>query len=662
MIGIIKGHSRLVFIYLVTVALTCGLLVFLGVNSIGNYKELTEKRIIEEQMEIADRYLVAYEDLMDSLDLMISDTRTGTVRSDGHGLQKIFPQSDYLLFDSTDLLIDPPFIRTGFKRSGDSSPGFNKTFRSGEKEEFTAGRPDRAAVLYATSLESATNVHDSARACLAQARVFIKQGLYEEANGQYARIITELGEAVNNDGFPYAYLAIHQLLRSESDLDEEIIRVFLERILDNKIPYAGLITDVVAAIRAHRPHDPGHYNLQEKDSLCNLVEHKANLILEYTVQFENRIKANAVKDSSGQSFRIIHGKRDEDFLLYFADRDLFYGLVITFETVHQAVLHRLNLVEKQFEHIIALSGSSGTDSGKKRPLISRIKFPLSAGSTDVVISIRDPSRVNRYVFIRELATGLGLVLIILVSGSGFYLLLADIKRKRRMDILRADFVANVTHELKTPLTSIHMFADSILAGKAKTPEKLQKYSRVILKESEKLRRMVTNILEFSRKENEGLDYKLMECRLDMIVEDALNENIYWLDINKFKVHTEIEQGLSAMADPEGLKQVISNLISNAIKYSEETREVTVKVYGKNGKAVIEMWDRGIGIPKNEQALIFKKFYRVQAPEGARASGTGLGLTVSRDIVEAMGGELRVKSEINNGSTFSVILNKTPDHE
>ena len=131
---------------------------------------------------------------------------------------------------------------------------------------------------------------------------------------------------------------------------------------------------------------------------------------------------------------------------------------------------------------------------------------------------------------------------------------------------------------------------------------------------------------------------------------------YWLEINKFNVSTEIEDGIFAYIDQEAIKQALSNLIGNAIKYSPVSKNLYVRLKKQTEKIIIEVEDTGLGIPKEQINLIFEKFYRVKSKENETPSGTGLGLTVTRDIIKAHNGELYVTSELKKGSKFTIILN------
>ena len=151
------------------------------------------------------------------------------------------------------------------------------------------------------------------------------------------------------------------------------------------------------------------------------------------------------------------------------------------------------------------------------------------------MSLKNENIIDQAVFRRKITYGIGLFLFLGTMVLGLYLLIQDVNREKRMNKLRANFVSNVTHELKTPLTSINMFAEALNMGKDTLDSRQIKYLNIIVKESEKLKRIINNILEFSKKENDKLSYKLEKSNLTEIVESTLKEMNYFLEINKFEV-------------------------------------------------------------------------------------------------------------------------------
>jgi signal transduction histidine kinase len=234
---------------------------------------------------------------------------------------------------------------------------------------------------------------------------------------------------------------------------------------------------------------------------------------------------------------------------------------------------------------------------------------------------------------------------------GVVLILRDITREKHMARLRSDFISNVTHELKTPLTSIRMYAESLLIGRVNSDQVQKEYLSVVVNETDRLKRMINNILEFSKMEKGKPEYFFVNSNLASILKSAIQEMNYWLDKEGFDVVTELDDTILASVDPEKMKQAISNLLSNAIKYSTDTKKIFVRLFKKPEHVCIEVEDKGMGIPEDMLSRIFEQFYRIGQKESI--SGTGLGLTVVKEIVEAHSGTISVTSEIGKGSKFTV---------
>ncbi len=163
---------------------------------------------------------------------------------------------------------------------------------------------------------------------------------------------------------------------------------------------------------------------------------------------------------------------------------------------------------------------------------------------------------------------------------GVILILRDIAREKHLANLRSDFISNVTHELKTPLTSIRMYAESLGMRRVKSDSGQRKYLSVIVNESERLKRMINNILEFSKMEKAKQEYHPVESNLSEILQAAILDMSYWLEKKEFNLITEIDRDIIAKVDPEKFYQVYSNLLNNAIKYSGDSRQILCAVIQK----------------------------------------------------------------------------------
>jgi len=233
------------------------------------------------------------------------------------------------------------------------------------------------------------------------------------------------------------------------------------------------------------------------------------------------------------------------------------------------------------------------------------------------------------------------------------LILRDIARENQIARLRADFISNVTHELKTPLTSIHMFAESLLLKRVNQESDNDEYLAIIIKESERLQRMINNILEFSKMEKGKSEYRFEECNLSRLLKEVIHEVNYWLAEKHFNVVTELDEKISADVAPDKIKLAFSNLINNAIKYSIDKRNIIIRLFREKEHIYIEVEDQGVGIPDDQLTRIFDKFYRIDQSDSI--SGTGLGLSVVKEIIDAHSGTITVTSNVGKGSKFSIKL-------
>ncbi|HET7747003.1 MAG TPA: HAMP domain-containing sensor histidine kinase [Vicinamibacteria bacterium] len=244
----------------------------------------------------------------------------------------------------------------------------------------------------------------------------------------------------------------------------------------------------------------------------------------------------------------------------------------------------------------------------------------------------------------------------LMLGAGLYLVYGNLRREAHLSRLKSDFVANVSHELKTPLALIRLFAETLELGRVPTEEKARQYYRVINKESQRLTQLINNILDFSRIEAGRKEYRFAPTDVARVVREVIESYRFQIEQQGFALAMEIEDGLPPiMADHEALGQAVLNLVNNAIKYSSEVKSIAVAVRKDDDTIRVSVTDRGIGIPKGEHKKIFEKFYRGEDSLVHETKGSGLGLSLVRHIMEAHGGHVVVESTPGKGSTFSLVL-------
>jgi two-component system phosphate regulon sensor histidine kinase PhoR len=242
--------------------------------------------------------------------------------------------------------------------------------------------------------------------------------------------------------------------------------------------------------------------------------------------------------------------------------------------------------------------------------------------------------------------------------KGVLLVFHEITELKKLEQMRKDFVANVSHELKTPITSIKGFSETLLDGAMKEEETLEAFLRIILNESDRLQMLIEDLLDLSRIEQHGFHLNIEE--LDIVI--LLNEMITLLkgkaEGKNIELHlAHIASPIFVKGDYSRLKQVFINLLSNAITYTPTGGFVEIDVKENEEKVYIQIKDTGIGIEKEEIPRIFERFYRIDKARSRNSGGTGLGLAIVKHIVEAHKGSISVTSVKDKGTTFTISLEK-----
>jgi signal transduction histidine kinase len=228
------------------------------------------------------------------------------------------------------------------------------------------------------------------------------------------------------------------------------------------------------------------------------------------------------------------------------------------------------------------------------------------------------------------------------------------RRESEMAQLKSDFVANVSHDLKTPLSVIRMFGETLEMGRVTDDAQRQHYYRVIAQESERLSRLVENVLNFARIEGGRRTYDMAPTPVERLIRETVDAFAYPLAHEGFKVSVDVAPDVPPVPmDAGAVGQALANLIDNAIKYSGDDRRLGVEARVVDGQLALAVEDAGIGIPAEEHARIFEKFYRVGRGDTQGRRGSGVGLALVRHVAEAHGGRVTVESAPGRGSRFTM---------
>jgi two-component system phosphate regulon sensor histidine kinase PhoR len=239
---------------------------------------------------------------------------------------------------------------------------------------------------------------------------------------------------------------------------------------------------------------------------------------------------------------------------------------------------------------------------------------------------------------------------------GAILVLHDVTELRRLENMRREFVANVSHELKTPLASIKAYVETLLGGALNDTEINVLFLRRIAEQADRLHRLILDLLRLARVESGQEAFEIKAVPLADMVASRVGELQAAATAKRITLVTQpSDPPICVRADAEGVRTILDNLLDNAIKYTPDGGQVTIRWKSEDSMAVIEVEDTGIGIAPRDQARIFERFYRVDKARSRELGGTGLGLSIVKHLSQAFGGTVAVRSEVGRGSIFTVRL-------
>jgi two-component system, OmpR family, phosphate regulon sensor histidine kinase PhoR len=284
--------------------------------------------------------------------------------------------------------------------------------------------------------------------------------------------------------------------------------------------------------------------------------------------------------------------------------------------------------------------------------------PLGATAPDTRVSFAaiDPDIERSRLTLQQSFYGAVLALVLGVAILGVFLLWRDMRREARLGALRTQFVASVSHELKTPLTSIRMFAETLRMRDELETRTQNECLDTIIAESERLTRLLNNVLDFSRIEQERKTYDFTTLDLRDVIRAAVRTVQYPLAEGGFDLQVGLDPTIPPVhADPDAMQQAILNLLTNAMKYSGTGRRIALSLAREGGEAVISVTDDGAGVADDDLPRLFDRFYRARTVANQHIPGAGLGLTIVQHIVQAHGGGVAAESTPGSGSTFRIRL-------
>ena len=616
-----EPHRRLIVLLLLALLVPCVVLTVLGVRMIRQEHELSAKRLADERQALTAQARQELLSRLKRIELQVQNALGSQPASQYTHL------SVALVARIAGGRIVLPWEEASIKqesRTAIGAPDFARKIQEGEHQEFRGSQPDSAAARYQEALRLAKHPAQTAYARLLLARALAKSGRLPEARFHYLKLVAVPSTLVDDQGVPFRLYAASRLAGEETTPD--VLRGLLE--------------------------EPGWLAPSAYYMIAELVESSAGEAVELKQAAHARIRdveqVQALQSELPNLAAFEHTPDEQPVWTRFGEPAWLLSVTPVLADSPRT------LIAVRAERVL---GSLPTDRLRFLTAKGPGAWPAGEGFPGLYLAFVPPrNEVSEGWSLRQSFYLAALLLVLTTTLVGAYLLWRDVRRELRMGEMRAQFVSSVSHELKTPLTAIRMFAETLRMRRWKDEQTQQEYLDTIVNESQRLARLVDNVLDFSRIERGKRIYNLKPSSLAEVVRAAARAVQYPLGQQGFRLDAEVEDGLPPVrADTDALEQAVLNLLINAMKYSGDAREIGLRLRRVDGRARIEVSDRGIGIPAEEQKRIFEKFYRAPTRENQLIPGTGLGLTLVEHVAKAHGGTVRVESQPGQGSTFSIEL-------
>jgi signal transduction histidine kinase len=560
---------------------------------------------------------------------------------------------------------------------------FGQFFQEAESFEFSQKDFIRAAELYKECTLTAPSKQLRAIAFEGMGRCLLSLKKYDEAEKTYNELSKNYEQFENKAGHPYGIIATFQLYQIACERKEEedclgILLNLYKKIregnwLINQSAYDFYIAEIESILNSKDGKFPeiqkSFLDIQKRQS-----PYSQALIFTYL------LKRNAIpKIEEKIALSRVAGEAVTGRLPITLDKGFFlisYAALPDFQpgqTFYGGFCWDLNLLKNQITPKILkdIKADSGLDliiadekdqnnltgieelTSKESLVLPFRMFPLP---WKLIVYQPEIKAIEKTAQREIFFYGVLLSVIAALMLLGAVLIARDISRESETTRLKTEFVNNISHELKTPLTLIRLYGETLQRKENLTNHEKKECYEIITKESERLSHLINNVLDFSRIEMGRKEFDIKKGNLAEVIDDTLESYRYHLEKKGFAISKEIAMDLPEMNfDGEAIASVLINLLSNAMKFSPKEKEVTVKLFRDNGNAILQVADKGSGISQKEIPKIFQRFYQSENIIATETKGSGLGLTLVKHITEAHGGTIEVESEAGRGSRFIVSI-------
>jgi signal transduction histidine kinase len=541
--------------------------------------------------------------------------------------------------------------------------------KRGQRLEFAEQRYSDALRFYQDRILKTTDPEEKKESMVASARLYKRMNQHERAKATYKEISKDYRGSLLNRQIPLSLMASLEIMKINRALGEKDelrinLQKSLEMLLHPDCEYDANQFDMFFQSFEEISNEPDDII----DSLFRKLEVK-RIRTEYLIRFlgESNLIATSGNYHYGSSKNTTYGipvnsgELQAIYLTTDNSNGLQSGMVIDFPVYMRSVSEKLIRKIDPDSSINAKIEDMNGDLVLSRIIAENtgylaIPFPENFPKWKLFLSENRPGFMTTLMQAGSGIYLLAFILIVLFMLLGFVFILYTLNVELRLNKLKSEFISNVSHELKNPLTSIRMMTEMLHHNRVENDERKAEYYSAMLEESEHLSHLIDNILDFSRIDEDRKKYEIIDLDLDKLIREFLNSIREMTRETGFEISYSYPNQVSVIrADRNAILQVLHNLVDNAIKFSGTSRKIAINLVLKDKEMQLSVKDCGIGIPKKDQEKIFERFYRCREAQQSGIRGSGIGLTIVKKIVEDHGGHLTLSSRLGEGSIFSVRL-------
>ena len=699
----LNWQKRAIIIFAATILLLSVILTIFAIREAEREKLVREREIEEEQKRSAEL-------IIDQVKTIISDAEGRIIRQisgsqvQSHGTEltefcKRIAEGEeiideiFLIREKGEVIF--PFFKPLFFiaeerqniREGFTRVEANPLFKKAEASEFKTKNYLLAIRSYQKLMDKASD--NSSRAVLLNhiGRSYTKSGKHLKAIEAYQKILKEYPNEISYDGIPLGIIALYQIGTIYLNIDRKINgdEAFIElykNLLESRWPltksqfhfYRNKVKDILKTSMAEITEQEDEKILMKKweelqireEEQLGRMNHIENLIQKIFPFIETKRSADGAVP--GNFYHISETIGKEIYLISYTllAKNSIFGVKIDSEVMAERLLPQILgklplredwLVQVRDEFGNVLAGQDMTNLKDSVPPLSYSeRFEDNFLPWKVNIYQTDPGSAERQFNLRRTIYILTVAVVIVAILFGGFLAIRSIAKELQIAKLKSEFVSTVSHEFRTPLTSIRYLAELLQRGRVQEDNKKQQYYETITSESERLSRLIENILDFSKIEAGMKEYKFEETDMAKLAEDVAARFGEQVAGEKFVIEQEISNQMpKVFVDKEAVSRALFNLFDNAFKYSEGSLKVYLRVWSDEENIFLEVKDEGIGISKKDQAKIFEKFYRSGDVHHTSVKGSGIGLTLVAHIIKAHEGDVLLESELGKGTKVTIRL-------